>query len=696
LLKDDNAFLLGNTKHLLAKMGLEEEDALFIYEKIGTYVKYMMIDEFQDTSKPDWTNFEVLVNNCLSSKAQSVFIYGDIKQSIYRWNDGDSQIMKDLITNGTNDVVPLKENHRTYGNIVTFNNELFTSLYYPKGTDVTQTAIKGKGKGCVRIQILPKKDNKMAERVWEEVAMYKEKGFEGKDIAILCRKKAQIAEMVKYLRSNGVEAISDTAFLFSSSDAVTKIVSAMKFLNNKDCEVSMEHAFGDYGDITEDVKKDKKAFKCEIKKKLCEKKINYKEMSTIELAIALASFLEVDEDTFFLPAFYDHIHNYMKRESTKWGDFLTYWDDTLCNQAVNNTYKDAIRVTTIHKSKGLQYPIVIVPYCNWGYESEFKNNKFWVENTTRRFAQPLIYATKNQLTDTDFNTEAEKERALEKEDAINTLYVAFTRPKYYLSVLSNIEVDDNNQPKLQTKEGKDIENVATKLYTYTHKTENKWEYEYGTIEDKKDTIGDKKEDEEEKKKTIEVDELDLSNNHPVFSRSKAARNYFFEDEKEKEEAANQKGTRFHNFMEEIIVEKDLEKVLKAWENRGKDTSNIKEVVEKMLAYAKEQKTQWFEGKYKVINERNINPKDEDKKNKDDSFYTIDRLMIGKDKVIVVDYKFTTINNNLAKYKEQVNNYRKLLNNMGYKNIECYLWYVDIIDSDNGIDINTEIIEVKEQ
>ena len=685
LLKQDEAFLLSNTKHTLEKMNMNSNDISFIYEKIGTYIENIMIDEFQDTSHSDWNNLKVLIDECLSKGGQS-YIYGDIKQSIYRWNDGDWRIMDNECKKKSNKVLPLKSNYRTFGNIVDFNNNFFKEIYGEE--NAKQEIKKQAGEGSVRIKMFPyssnvKKEVKiekvdMLDEVKKEIDFYRSLGYKNENIVILCRGNEEISQIANYLKqldreNNDVSSfynpISDVAFLLSSSSSIRKLIAGMKYLNDKNAKISKEYLNTDYKD-----------FSVDIDKLRTESLFN---LSLIELSIKLSHILEIEQDTAFLPAFYDNVKSFMLKKSGRLSDFIDYWEENLCKKSVESNmqnYNNSIRLTTIHKSKGLEFDIVIIPHCNWPISKE--TSSIWVDNKENKFLElPLIHQTLTHIKDTCFSAEYEQEIELQKKDNLNLLYVAFTRPKKHLSLLCNLLIDKDFKPKIPSNYITDYiypflkRETETEQEPFVYLYKNKESIKYDTKEVEADNVG------------ITVNDISFGENALKFSETSLAKDYFFAEE-EKIEDKTVLGTKLHNVMSNIYSVEDIEKIDKNIKYLQEDKEKIIQILHSMLSFVENK--HWFDNTYKVMNERGIIFSDKDNNICE---RRPDRIMHNEKETIVVDYKFITTEvkeDRINTYKKQVREYVELLQKIGYKNVSSFLWFINI----GKENIEQEILEVK--
>lgn len=698
LLKEDESFLLGETKYVLQNM-LQADDVSFVYEKIGAYINHIMIDEFQDTSHPDWHNLKLLINECVANGGKA-FIFGDTKQSIYRWNDGDAGIMSKEIDKArgeykVNREIPLKYNFRTYENIIQFNNSLFGDLYDAAAIQLTGTQDQ-KDKGSVRVWMYPYRsrgDEKIEridviQKTREEIAFYRSLGYKNKDIALLFSSNKNLDEMAKALKeldeqepdiSKHYNPVSDRAFRFSSSSSVQKIMSALKFMQKPDSSaISKEYLDSFHTDNTA---------------KLLKLRNNIQNHSSLlETILSIAKLLDLEEDTVFLPAFYDRVKSFTSRKASSVKDFLLYWDEVLAESSVEMIAgEDCIRLTSIHKSKGLEYDIVIIPQCDWDLGKN--NSVVWIDNTGKEDAiiksMPLLQASVSKLSGTFYDEDGKAEKKQEETDNINKLYVALTRPKKHLSLIMGLPLDKDYNIIAE-------KSVAKYIYKYILSTSfsvnfssamtdpllylynNQDAVYYPPKQSSTTAVG------EEENPLIDIKDIAFEENALNYSASKTATEYFFSKSQDNTLDKRLLGTRLHNLMAEIKCEQDIERLVEKLRRQGDiSADNISSILSSMMEYAREY--HWFDGSYQVLNEKNIAFFEKDMNNHQSlKEKRPDRLMIGEDETVIVDYKFAEIDSSLEERQSQVRQYRDLLQQMGYENISCWLWYVEIDETKSQI------------
>lgn len=648
-LKEDNVFVLKDTAGLLAEM-IKGNDVSFVYEKIGTRIKHVMIDEFQDTSQLSWENFQFIANEC-SSNQGSTTIFGDLKQSIYRWNEGDWTIMNNLIEENQGKLIELETNYRTDKNIIEFNNGFFKTLYENQifKTKVEQKAKNNEDKGLLRFNFLEKaKDIDVLDKTLEEINYYISKGFNYCDIALLFRSNKKLALTAQYLKAKGISPISSEAFAFNSSRSINTIIYCLRLINNNEERIA-QYLLKIYGQNEETIQKIKS--------------INKDNTPLIDLIDSIINLCKIETKDVFISAFYERLIEYCQQKPQQLSLFLKYWSEELKDSTIslddnqeNTTTNDKkIKLLSVHKSKGLEFPIVIIPFFDWQMVNNI--NKLWIENIDSKSPIRLFRANLSELNKTGncyYEQTAEFESNEQRIDTYNLMYVAFTRAKHALSTISSKYAKENY--------------CSSDLFLYLNsnypmKENGKFiignqeikKEETKTQENKKDIFNHKGEN-----ITSRIEETNFSQQAEIkFSLSKQAQDYFDIHQTDSSEEKRNRGIALHNICSKIYEEKDLETLSLSQEDKA--------VIKQMFAESKDYK--WFNGTYKVLNEKEIISNGEVKR--------IDRIMFGKDEVIILDYKFTEDTENEEKYHKQLKEYKQIVSQMGYKNIKTYLWFVGI-------------------
>ena len=649
ILRENNVFILDNTPILLSK--LNEGDVPFVFEKISQYINSIFIDEFQDTNRSSFANLRLLMDEC-SQQGGNIFIFGDLKQSIYRFNGGDPSIMQVLIKKNPNSIVSLKDNFRSLQNIVEFNNELFGPMYKDMKIGFVDSKHQRKdAHGIVRYWQVTDKDKDEYDYIKKEIDYYHdEKGYDYSDIVVLIRgneKIVEIANKLKECKDKDYNPISDIAFKFSSSKCVCKIVEALKYINDKERNISKEIINISDGALS------------------AINKLSYtytKEKSLLEVVMKIAHILQIDDDTVFLPAFYDAVKAYTSNTNGTIEEFLDYWEETLKDKSVDmRGSKGGVRFSTIHKSKGLAYKVVIVPCSSMIYSK----GDVCVDPFRDDSALPFFYASLSEMEKSTFWEYAVGEKDNQYLEAINLLYVAFTRSRDCLSIIVKKPADSTLNA--------DAKNVGTLLcqrMSWITNMQNHLDEDLFVYKDKEDCPKQENNKDTNDSNRIEIDKIDFNDNSITFSTAKEEDlEEFFVDSYD-ELSIREQGIKYHAFVSKLNTEKDIPNILQANTNK-EDNAIIENILQGIIS--KTQDLHWYDNTYKLMNERAIISFDEDNEL---VVKRPDRVMYNDNEVIVVDYKFGQAK---EEYKNQVKGYIDLISQMtefGDKKFKGYIFYIN--------------------
>ena len=479
-LRESNSILLARTACLLSK-SLAPGDADFIMEKAGIRFKHIMIDEFQDTSVLQWQVFRHLVNEVLGSGG-TTFIVGDVKQSIYRWRNGDYTIMEKLGSSeqfsAYYDEKPLTRNYRSQANVVKFNLSLFAKLtsldeklrefdslyregcngYSPEhlddfhncgavhdgyvqyraypyfsgraGTDFSE-AQKTRKRKVVAQQV--------AVQMFEDIGLLLDKGAVSSDVLILIRNSSEIDPIVEAyansaLSGKGIKLSSNDSFLLGKSVSVLLVVAALKVICNSDA-ISREFLYAHGKDVA-------RLLKCDRRMPLYEM-VEY----VVNVLFCNAENMVCVDDADFINCFLDKLRSYVDRYGSDVQSFIAYWDDELCMTPVPAANSEGIRVMTIHSAKGLEARHLFVPFCSWKLSTEAGNHgtKLWVtpqgnvgEGEDGSIPGKIPVTFKSVLEETAYAEDYHAEKKAQLVDNLNLLYVALTRAADNLFVYSPV------------------------------------------------------------------------------------------------------------------------------------------------------------------------------------------------------------------------------------------------------------------
>ena len=708
-------FMLNDTQSLLHDI-IEEGDAPFIFEKIGARLEHVMIDEFQDTSVVQWRNFKTLLRECMA-QGKSNLIVGDVKQSIYRFRSGDWRLLNGIEREFRKDEIgfePKRTNYRSEKNVIEFNNAFFEAVAHIEVenvrqfseeraeelkraySDVAQEIPKGKEPwGHVVMELMPLKGDDtaapvtMEEKVVMRVKELLERGERQRDIAILVRSRRVIPEIAKAIEScmdeegeNGkgrIRVVSDEAFRLDSSRTLQCIVSAMRLLIHPQEALSRALLEGLCdGEVPE-------AFTTQY---------NSLQMMTLyDLSEALLKIFKKEGEDAYVSKFFDEIRDYCETNLPVTEDFLREWDSEICSKTIEAAEEDGIRILTIHKSKGLEFKHVIIPYCNWTFNPP-QGSLIWAEPTLEPFSQlpmiPLECVSATSLEGTIYEEDGYDEQVQKIVDNLNLLYVAMTRAGESLYVIGERGSKEGNRSRA-------MEEAINLMPDSIGKSELRIEGREDTSQALRIEYGDageadKAEGNESNSKSLstkEISDITHSKARNVFTIVPTAvpvRTPSYENTAEYRQSNESMrfaddsidnrdrermikiGMVMHQLFSSIHTLDDVEPMMERMEFDGMlyGEDITREQLQEHLrrAFENSQVKSWFDKGWDVYNECTIiTPEGEQRP---------DRVVTNGTETIVVDFKF---GNPHRGYVEQVKRYMQLLREMGLPEVKGYLWFV---------------------
>lgn len=661
--REKNIILLSESTELLNRI-IDGSDTPFIYEKIGARIDNYMLDEFQDTSVMQWRNFYPLLQNSLAMGHDNLVV-GDVKQSIYRWRGSDWQILNSQIKEQFDarqiEISSLNCNWRSGESIVTFNNDFFEycakaaqGLYGVADSKVIEEIYTGfkqsvpekmkQNPGRVEVAFVEGEELSFEESVLQMLPAKVEEligaGYRQRDIAILVRNGREGNAVAENLISCGYDIISSDSLYVSSSEAVQKVVNILREVDNSQSEIlRVLKRFNEIPAI-EDMQKYSLYQLCET--------------------IIRESLTEMErKDVAFLQAFLDIVLEYAVSNGTNISQFVAWWDEQGVKKSISAPDDmDAIRVMTIHKSKGLGFNVVVVPFLKESLDHlSGRQPNLW-----QKYEGNLISVkyTKD-LLNTDFAPEYKQEKLNKYIDSLNTVYVAFTRTKRELVVFAPpTGVNSKGDYKTPDK-------ISDILFSYYLDKKEQFGWDGFKIE-----IGERKVEEkvESAGEKLELKGIFNAPVNPARWRTVAQSGSL-----NGEETIREHGIAMHYVFSLVDYPESIDAAVERACAEGvatcfkeELTQMVKEKIASVSSYG------WFGRDWEVKNEcaiitewgGELRP---------------DRVLVNGDKAIVIDYKFggySTCDEDTRQhkfYRKQVTMYKDLLVKMGYSNVEGYLWYI---------------------
>lgn len=715
--REHNRFLLSDTNALLHKL-VREGDSSFVFEKIGTNIRNVMIDEFQDTSRMQWDNFRLLLLEGLSQGADSLIV-GDVKQSIYRWRNGDWSILDQLTGEQTDAptafpfpirIKTLTTNRRSETNIIRFNNCLFgEAVAYLNAlhlnelneeclplkhayADVAQESPKSEARGYIKASFLePDEEHNYTEQtliaLGEEVQRLLEAGLRQNDLTILVRKNKNIPPIADYFdKTLHLPIVSDEAFRLDASQAVCLLMDALRTLSNPEDRISRASLIAGYqqgnpqGEETPTENETWDAlFRSEGDKLLPEGFVARQEtlrlMPLYELLEELFSLFRLKEvglQDAYLFAFFDAVAEYLQNNSSDLDAFIRYWDETLCSKTIPGGETEGIRILSIHKSKGLEFHTVLIPFCDWKLENETNNQLVWCTTTEQPYGAldlvPVNYSP--LMASSVYRQDYLNERLQLWVDNLNLLYVAFTRAEKNLILWSKKE-SRNTLSEL----------LANTLPAVAKAGIGTWDADESLYESGElcTSVGKKRTDTGGNllaRKPTKLPVCMESMRHDIEFRQSNRSADFIAGLSEEESARRfiNRGRLLHTLFSAIGTEEDIDPAIDRllFEGIIGDRETEKEIRDlTRRAFSLPQVQEWYSGSWRLFTECDIiwmeNGTLQNRRP--------DRVMMRGDEIVVLDFKFGKPN---KRYNKQVQGYIDLLVRMGYpaSHISGYLWYVD--------------------
>jgi len=488
--------LLLSDVQLILQKSMDNAAVGLVYEKTGARLKALLIDEFQDTSDIQWKNFLPLAENALA-EGGTLLLVGDLKQSIYRFRGGNMELMatevhKDLsVFNSILNQKTLDGNYRSLSNVVDFNNAFFsgienslddyspllTQAYAPSNVHQINKR-SSENKGYVQIEFVQKeeitkeKKKKLAEeyllsRLSFKIIELLDKGYELKDMAILVNTKNEGYKVAAALADHQItQIISNDSLMLTSAPHVLFLLHCLTYIQDQDnlialtsiCRFVLQqnvNSSSALDQINQPIQKEQllSFLPSPLKQSIHPQKQKAVYDTVLQLAELMGFTLSSD---LYFDRFVDLIHVYRNQAGTSIQSFLKWWDDNhdsdkCCIKSSESI--NAIRISTIHKSKGLQYKIVFIPFTDKSFVgSGNKAHQMWVElehtPLQTKGSYPLLH--RSSLSYTWFKNEYDTESKLQQIDTINAFYVAFTRAENMLYIYS-IEPSSKNSKSNEVK-----------------------------------------------------------------------------------------------------------------------------------------------------------------------------------------------------------------------------------------------------
>ena len=679
LLKEKNVLTIDGTNTLLKQI-IDGSDTPFIYEKLGVRYDHFLLDEFQDTSRVQWDNFRPLLQNSVAGGYDNLIV-GDVKQSIYRWRQSEWDLLENKVEDEFTyavDINALDTNYRSCPEIVEFNNACFkeASAYlgrlYGDGGDVIEKIYSDVSQKVNKdvhgmVEITFRADGDVLQGVFDAVMNVVGNGFAYGDVAVLVRTNKEGGEIAEYLISQGIPVVSDDSLKVSSSVTVRRLVSLLAGIENPQDSIS-SYLASSLG-VTVPSKWNSLVDLAEFL---------LRELSRVDVEV-------YDQDMLYIQSFMDILQDYVSSEGNNLRGFLRKWAEDKSNISSPKA-SESVRIMTVHKSKGLDFPYVIFPSLDsvTFYSFTEKWSRPDVAGTPLETVADGVYDVylSSKSDDTLFAESYRKEKLMQYVDNLNLLYVAFTRASHAMTIISGTPFGAGSEASapfmMSCLAGGDL------MTDFERE-----EYDDGTVTYRRGDLSSfvRRPSADENLMVSSFvswplnPESDMDPEADVAERGRLkfstdAVDFFSRSGQVGVSSSNRlRGVVLHGILADVTVPEDLHKAVRKAELSGLLTSAEAAEAEAMLSknIADVMDRGWFPSDRGMVkNEVAII-------NSDGKSYRPDRVIVDGTKVIIVDFKFGIHD---QKYIRQLERYVRLWKRMNYTEVSADLWYLpsgEIID-----------------
>ena len=687
-IKKDNNIRLNAEFNQLISDNIKNQPAPFIYERIGQRFQHYFIDEMQDTSVLQWQNLIPLIDNALAQENSNLLLVGDGKQAIYRWRGGKAEQFINLGSDAENpffidkEVKTLETNFRSFSEVINFNNSFFQHTahflqnesykkLFQEGNQQLENSKKG---GYVTVNFLQKNEDKESEKikypkkVLEKIHQLKD-DFSLNEICVLTRTKKDGIAIANFLSENGVPIVSSETLLLQNSNAIKFIVDVLQMIQNPSDEETLfevlyflhqhlkvnesKHEF-----CNQFVKLDNNTIFNELKKyAVTFNLVNFHQLPFYEkIEEIIRSFQLVNSSDAYIQFFLDIVLE-QQRKGTTILDFLEFWNlkkDKL--SIVTPESGNAVQVMTIHKSKGLEFPVVIFP-CDVDVYRQI-NPKVWLDQLPEefeKFNELLVSYNKDlSLVNKRGMSIYNQQREEMELDNFNLLYVALTRAVEQLHIITEYKISSKGEENTNFYSGVFI-NYLKEIKLWNDEV---LEYEFGE-RNRCSTLKNNKTITETQESFISKPWKD----HNLILLASSSKLWNTAQEK-----AIEYGNLLHEIFAKIQTKENTDKVLFKYYQQGiLDDKEFKIISKKVrdVVYHSEL-IDYFSDRYTIYNEREI--------------ATTENQIIIPDRLVLIDHKFTIIDYKTGspsqKHQQQLSKYESVLLSMNYKVDKKILIYIN--------------------
>lgn len=700
---ESNVLHISDFNKIIAR-AIQGEPAPFIYERIGNWYWHFLLDEFQDTSALQWHNLLPLIENSLSENHFSLLV-GDGKQSIYRWRGGDVEQFAQLpaLLNATDDLSRQREqllkqnyeekklvqNFRSDEQIVEFNNDIFRFIqtenwlpatYKKVYAEVEQQFVSSKkGLGMVDVQLVENDPEVLNAAVLEMIQTALSEGYDYRHMTILVRKNNEAADYAELLIQHDIPVISKVGLRVSSSDKVQFLLSCfrlilspeepvygvemLRYLLQKD--VFPQYNMSHFHSLVARLMQDPNGFSHALTATLKQAGFSFEfervnQSDVYELCESLIRTFKLFEPDAYVQFFLDNLHEFKYQTYNQLSDFMVWWEEHKNDLFIELPEGlNAVTIQTVFKAKGLQYPVVIYPVTDKSLTTNKSRNRAWLNPGVPGLQKLKSFPfSLNQLKNTALEDVYIQEQSKQKLDDINLFYVALTRAKHRLFILSNW-FEQTKKKQNSPQESNFVPSQLLDAYVNT-KPENKQTetgYRFGTRcfvpeEQPLDQSG-----------FYYLHDLQNTNWRKTLHLTNALQ-YRHTDQVPTRQIW---GIYVHAILAAVQhladIERAINRALYAGYLNANDGKKVRHILEQVVAHPVLKP--FYSADVRVANETDLL----------DNFgfyHRPDRLVFLENKTVIIDYK---TGNPKKEYQKQVREYAELLAQVGFPNPEAYLVYL---------------------
>lgn len=690
---DEDLVLISEFNSLISNE-IKSQPAPFIYERIGEKYRHYFIDEFQDTSEKQWENLIPLIDNIISSEnlkgdSGSAMLVGDAKQAIYRWRGGKADQFIDLYTKRTQPfqikqhVDNLPANYRSLETIINFNNDFFKHLATfafsaPSHREIYKASRQNlflKGEGYIELSFLEfepgDKDDTYGQKVMDAIRTAQENKFDLRDICIITRKSKEGIALAEYLSIKGIPIISSESLLLKNSPEVqflTNIIAlasqpynellkveTLSYLANHQLQLEDQHEF--FSNLVH--LEASQMFKALNRYNLFFDFNQFLQLPFYEAVESVVRQFNLNKSSnAYIQFFLDEVLDYSQKHHAGFSSFSSHWDIKKEKFSITSPKgNNAVQIMTIHKSKGLEFPVVIFPYANQEIYFDMSPKMWFPVNPEafNGFSNVFINVNKDleDLGELGQTMYADYKSQLEL-DSMNLLYVVLTRAVEQLYIVS--EYRENKGAKAEIK-------LYSELFMSYLKSIGLWNESERTY-----TFGNPDRVLSAKKlerSTVQERFISVAKeNHDLRIVTNAA--YLWDTE---QEAAIEKGNLVHLILSQIKTQNDIDFVFEEFENKGdlnpQQSLDLKPIIKHIVHH--DQLKAFFMPDLTVYNERAI-------LTSRGLILRPDRIIVNnKLEAVIIDYK---TGSERPTHQNQLMEYQLVLEEMGFKVVRKILVYIN--------------------